>query len=239
MDTKLKLEILPQPDLMTCGPTCLHAVYRYYGDKVSLGQVIDEVRMLDDGGTMAVMLAHHALMRGYKAQIHTYNLEVFDPSWFKDSDTDIAAKLRAQEAIKKSRRLRFATEGYLDFLAHGGEVLFEDLTPKLIRKYLNLAIPILTGLSATYLYNDMRELATGEYDDLRGEASGHFVVLSGYDREAREVLVADPLYPNPAVGHRQYYPVPIERVIGAIFLGILTYDSNLLVIEPMDEKERG
>ena len=30
------LEIQAQPDDLTCGPTCLHAVYRYFGDDVSI-----------------------------------------------------------------------------------------------------------------------------------------------------------------------------------------------------------
>ncbi len=78
----LHVDILPQPDDTTCGPTCLHAAYRYYGDIISLTQVIREVRKLKGGGTLAVFLACHALKRGYQAKIYTYNLHVFDPTWF-------------------------------------------------------------------------------------------------------------------------------------------------------------
>ena len=81
MTHKIKLDILPQPDDYTCGPTCLHAVYNYYGDKISLLKVIEEVPTLYSGGTLAVMLGCHALQRGYKASIYSYNLELFDPSW--------------------------------------------------------------------------------------------------------------------------------------------------------------
>jgi len=102
----------------------------------------------------------------------------------------------------------------------------------LIRKYLNRAIPILTGLSATYLYRSPREFGPhAEYDDIRGEASGHFVVLCGYDQKPKNVLVADPLLPNPVSDSHQYV-ININRVICAILLGILTYDANLLIIEP-------
>jgi hypothetical protein len=37
---QLELEMLPQPDDTTCGPTCLHAVYRYRGHEIPLDQVI-------------------------------------------------------------------------------------------------------------------------------------------------------------------------------------------------------
>src|SRR5690606_33790014 len=84
---QLKLEVLPQPNDTTCGPTCLHAVYRYFGEDIDLGHVIDEVPPLPGGGTLAVWLANHALQRGYDATIFTYNLQLFDPSWFENPTT--------------------------------------------------------------------------------------------------------------------------------------------------------
>ena len=40
----LELTILPQPDQFTCGPTCLQAVYRYFGDSAPLPTIINEIR---------------------------------------------------------------------------------------------------------------------------------------------------------------------------------------------------
>jgi hypothetical protein len=37
---RLPVQTLPQPDETTCGPTCLHAVYRYWGDTESLDTII-------------------------------------------------------------------------------------------------------------------------------------------------------------------------------------------------------
>ena len=70
-----------------------------------------------------------------------------------------------------------------------------------------------------------------DWDDIQGEPSGHFVVVCGYDPDKGDVLIADPMNPNPAFA-KPLYTVPIERLINAILLGILTYDANLLVIEP-------
>jgi hypothetical protein len=232
METKLRVEILPQPDDFTCGPTCLHALYRYFGDEVSLAQVIGEVPVLENGGTLDVLLANHALMRGYSARIFTYNVQMFDPTWFGSIKVDLAERLTRQLEHKDSERLRIATEAYLLFLRRGGDLRFEELTTALVRKYLARNIPILTGLSATYLYGSAREFGPdGRPDDIRGKPAGHFVVLCGYDRDTREVLVADPLQKNPLSGTNQY-KVSIDRVICAILLGILTYDANLLIIEP-------
>jgi hypothetical protein len=110
-----------------------------------------------------------------------------------------------------------------------------DLTTRLIRSIIRRRMPILTGLSATYLYQDKREFGPkDDPDDVRGLPSGHFVLLTGYHREGRTVLVTDPLMPNPA-SHMQIYPVNIDRVICAILLGVLTHDANLLVIHPKNQ----
>lgn len=226
-----RLSIQAQPDETTCGPTCLHAVYRYYGQGMELQRLIDEVRVLRHGGTLAVWLACDALRRGFKATIYTYNLQLFDPTWFYPKRVNIAARLRQQQEYKSASRLRTSTKGYLEFLDLGGELKFENLSRALIRHYLNQQIPIITGLSATYLYRTPREFGPeSQFDDIRGEPSGHFVVLCGYNKRKRSVLVADPFLPNPSRSHK--YHVAIDQLIGAVLLGILTYDANLLIIRP-------
>lgn len=227
----MPLTIDPQPDLVTCGPTCLHAVYRHYGRDLGLEAIIDAITRLDHGGTLDVFLANHALELGYRATIYTYNLKVFDPTWFGREGVDLAAKLRTQAEAKPRRTLKTATRGYLEFLELGGKLRFQDLTRSLLRKLLARGNPVLTGLSSTYLYHSMREYGPNDTDDdIRGEPAGHFVVLAGYDAEKREIQVADPLFPNPHGSH--YYSVSIDRVIGAILLGVMTFDANLLVIRP-------
>lgn len=225
------LDITAQPDATTCGPTCLTAVYGYFGDPIPLEQTVAEVEYLDEGGTLDVFLACHALARGYRATIYTYNLNVFDPTWFSE-DTDLRAKLAEQARHKHSRRLQRATTGYRRYLKLGGDIRMDDLTGRLLRSYLRREIPILCGLSATWLYRDSRERRQDcEPDDVRGEPLGHFVVLCGYDRGRREVRVADPYLGNPVTGDH-YYNVGLDRLADAVLLGAVTYDANLLVIEP-------
>ena len=269
MKHKLELAILPQPNNNTCGPTCLHAVYRFFGDTIELNRLINEPYRLDPGltggfggGTYSVLLANHALRRGYSATIYTFNLRVFDPTWFSLSRDAMIDRLRLRLEETRKPRLKLVMQGFLDFLDLGGEVQFEDLTTTLIRKYLIRGVPILTGLSSTYLYRTMRErdAEPGEApthppetplakdhpehglplaaiggpmvdDDVRGDPQGHCVVLCGYDKADRSVLVADPWTPNPAFRGLQYV-VNIDRVICSILLGALTNDADLLILEP-------
>lgn len=231
---KLPFEILPQPDDETCGPTCLHAIYRYFGEDISIEQVIDEVKSVETGGTLAVHLGRHALSRGYKATIYTNNLQVFDPTWFREKNVSLVQKLLSQVKYKKTERFKNATAGYVSFLENGGKIFFEHISRKLIRRYLNQEIPILAGLSATYLYDTAREIPeTNAYHDIKGVPSGHFVVLKGYDLIRKKVMIADPYDANPLF-RKHYYSVNISRLIHAILLGIVTFDSNLLVIEPSE-----
>lgn len=232
VETRLHFDILPQPDDRSCGPTCLHAVYRYYGMNLALENVIKETSTLEHGGTLAVMLGCQALTRGFHATIYTYNLQVFDPTWFPADSRSLTKKLAAQGEWKESKRIATATEAYLEFLEQGGQLKMVDLTPSLIRKHLKRGTPILTGLSSTYLYQEAREYGRHcDSDDIRGTPAGHFVVLCGYDSTSRGVLIADPLLPNPLAASQQYV-INVDRVICAVLLGILTYDANLLIIEP-------
>lgn len=248
MKHSLDFSIHPQPTDSTCGPTCLHSVYKYWEDPIALDQTIRDIGELSIGGTLAVQLACHALRRGYEATIHSYNLQLFDPSWFLSAEIDLAAKLREQldskaaqanRGLHELERLRVSTESYLEFLSLGGQVRMPTLDEDLIVETLMRGVPILCGLSATYLYSERRERSqppdaagrTSSPDDIEGDPVGHFVVLYGYDRAKAHVLIADPLLSNP-LGLEHTYAASLTKVSAAIFLGIITYDANLLTISP-------
>lgn len=233
MKARLRLKITAQPDDTTCGPACLHAIYRYFGDDVSLKQVLREVPSLRHGGTLGVMLANHALARGYKASIYTYNLMIFDPTWF-NSDVDLQERLRLRKRATRSKKQRLAIDQYLEFTQRGGRIHLQDLRRGLLRQFLKREIPILTGLNSTYLYRTMRVRGAEMVDDdIRGEVVGHFVVLCGYNQAEHTVTVADPYSENP-YSHAHYYEAELDRVACSVLLGVMTYDANLLIIEPKE-----
>ena len=234
---RLPVKMLPQPDETTCGPTCLHAVYRYWGEDAHLPEVIARTRKMELGGTFAIFLACDALRHGYQATIYTYNLTVFDPTWFMPG-VDIAERLQRQREVKKDARLQQVTEGYLEFLGLGGKLRLTDLTRPLIRGLLRRNLPIITGLSSTYLYRAAREYGPDDLpDDVRGLPAGHFVVIAGYDRHKRTVLVVDPYTRHPYGPSHEYW-INIDRLIGAVLLGIVTHDANLLAVYPPGSRQR-
>ena len=227
------LRIQAQPDDDSCGPTALQAVYDHFGDRIPVEQLLREVHQLENGGTLAVLLALHALQRGYHARIHSYNLRVFDPNWVGLPPEQLRRKLLAQTRSKEGKKLHAACLAYARYIKQGGELRFDDPTPALLQHYFDHGLPILTGLSATYLYRSKREYTTAAgtsvFDDLRGRPMGHFVVLHGM--RGKQVHVADPYSGNPFSQDR-HYEVHVGRLINSIMLGIVTYDANLLIISP-------
>jgi hypothetical protein len=232
MEIELPVSIRRQPNYTTCGPTSLHAVYEYYGDGITLPQVIEEVTQFPTGGTIGVHLSLHALRRGYEVDTWVFNVGHFDPTWF-DGKTDLLAKIRARMAAKQrlgDPNVQQALEAAEEYLDRGGRVHWHDLTPRLVSGILGRGIPIIAGVNATYLWQCARE-KDDQPDDVAGDAMGHFLVLAGYHSKERSVSIADPLQDNPLHGSR-YYRVSAPRLAGAVFLGAATNDANFIAIKP-------
>jgi hypothetical protein len=235
----LKLTIAAQPDGVSCGPSSLHALYHYFGDTITLAQTIGEVSYLETGGTLGVLLGCHALERGYRATLHSVNIQVLDPTWVSGSRENLAAKLRLQEQRNNDPKIKMTSAAYGRFLEGGGELIFGEVSFGTLSSYFDAKLPVLSGLSATYLYKNMRDY-TGEkqqviYDEWRGAPSGHFVVLRGCNKKKREVHVADPYTPQPLSVDR-YYSLSFSHWLHAHLLGIITYDAELLVIQKRDTR---
>ena len=235
---ELRVQRFIQPDDVTCGPTCLRKVYSFYGHDVELDDLIASLERNEDGGTLAVFLGISALRRGFSARIYSYDLRIFDPTWFHLPPAELREKIHSRfPYLTDAQRLR-AAGAYIRFLEMGGELSFAELTPALMKSIIDREHPILAGLSATYLYRHSRErwddrLERLVDDDVRGEPTGHFVVISGYEQWGRRLTLLDPFEHPSMDGGRQ--TVDATRLINAILLGDVTYDAVLLEVWPARE----
>jgi hypothetical protein len=207
----------------------LYAVYRHLGEDLSHEQVIRETATLPEGGTLAVHLGIHALERGLRARLYSFNLQLLDPTWFETPRGGLAERLAEQASVRKDVKLRHASHAYSRFLELGGDVEMTEIGHDMLRRCVDRGVAPLVGVSATYLYRSARELPDGSSDAIAGEPQGHFVVLAGY--RADEVLVRDPWHPESPDGSGQSYWVSMQRLVHAVLLGVLTYDGNWLVLE--------
>jgi hypothetical protein len=217
-----------QPDDVTCGPTCLAKVYAFYGCPRDLDTIVRETPRNPDGGTLAVSLGLSALRNGFRPTVYPFGTRVFDPTWRELKRRALMAKLERRLAATDSVRQVRTVEAYLTFLGEGGHIRFREPTTRLLVRILRGRDPILTGLSATFLYRTARE-RDDRYDDVRGDSVGHFVVVSGYYPKTRRFAVTDP-FRNVPMSRTGRYLVPGERLLAAILLGDATYDAVLLVL---------
>ncbi|HUE95959.1 MAG TPA: hypothetical protein VMN39_04840, partial [Longimicrobiaceae bacterium] len=229
---ELRVEGFTQPDDTTCGPTCLRNVYHYFGLDLPLDDVLGGIDRNEDGGTLAVFLGLAALRRGFQARIYSYDLRIFDPTWHELRPAALTEKLRLRVPHLGSPKARRSAKAYLKFLELGGAIAFEELTPRLLKRILNRNHPILAGLSATHLYGFSRERhdpATHRLvdDDIAGDPTGHFVVITGYEQWGRRFVVLDPSAHVPVTQDGRLI-VDAQRLINSILLGDLTYDAVLL-----------
>jgi hypothetical protein len=235
----LNVERLLQPDEVTCGPTCLRKVYSFYGLSDTQEQIVEALERNEDGGTLAVYLGIVALQRGLRARIYSYDLRIFDPTWYALDAESLKTKILARFPYLKDEKRQRAASSYVSFLEMGGELAFDELRHTLLRQIIDRGHPVLAGLSATHLYRYARERWDPEQrkhvdDDVAGEPTGHFVVISGYDTWGRRMTVVDPFEHAP-VNQAGLIQVDSDRLINAIMLGDVTYDAVLLEVWPNDQ----
>jgi hypothetical protein len=235
---ELAVQRFVQPDDTSCGPTCLRKVYDFYGLSVDGEAITAALERNEDGGTLAVFLGIAALKQGFRARIYSYDLRIFDPTWAElPAETLTERIFRRFPALADPKRLQ-AAGAYIRFLEMGGEICFDELTHRLLKRIIDRGHPVLAGLSATYLYRMARErwdAAEGELvaDDVRGEPIGHFVVITGYDKWGRLLTVLDPHRDAP-VPENGRIVVEADRLTNAILLGDMTYDAVLLEVWPAE-----
>ena len=226
----LNVPRLQQPDDVTCGPTCLAQVYEFYGHQSSLPAIIADTPTQADGGTIGVYLGLSALREGFSARVYSYNLRVFDPTWFDLDVASLVDRLRRRRQAVSGEKLMWAITGYMKFLELGGELRFSELSERTLAAILAQGHPVVTGLNASYLWRTPRE-RHGEYDDIGGDPAGHFVVVSGHYPRSRRFVVRDPS-PHVPFSRTGRYSVNADRLISAILLGDISYDAVLLELMP-------
>ncbi len=227
---ELAVQRMIQPDLVSCGPTCLYQVARYHGDSRSLSEFLRKVKRNPDGGTLAVYIGNAAIELGYRATLYPFGVRVFDPTWWELPK----AQLRERLARRMLLRPHAEHDMYLawqEFLDRGGKISFHELTPELLVRSIDAGHPLIGGMSATWFYREPREMPEdGREDDVAGEPSGHFVVIAGYSGGGLHFHVRDP-HPEVADGGGRH-PVAAARLTTAILLGDTTHDAVLLEVAP-------
>ena len=90
MAFRLAVDILPQPDETTCGPTCLHAIYRYWQEDEPLSEVIARTGKSSRAARWPYSWRATPCARATAPRSIPITSTVFDPTWFTDPTVEIA-----------------------------------------------------------------------------------------------------------------------------------------------------
>jgi len=216
---KLRIPYFKQRKI-TCGPSSLQQVLTYYGKKITLDEILKEVKMFKYG-TWTSYLGIYAIKHGFNAKRIYYDVNYIDPSWFKLSRDRLIRKLQVALKKEKSKIRKDGIISLLDYLKTNGKIIFQIPSKKLLIDYLRRKIPIIMCLSSTILYKrrrfDLKKDKRSEY----GKPVGHFVVIGGYKNG--NFIINDP--------HARYggvYEVSEDKLIFAW----LFWGGDSLIIEP-------
>jgi hypothetical protein len=209
---------------MTCGPSCLQQVLAYYGIKITLDEILKEVKMFKYG-TWINYLGIYAAEHKFKVKLICNNVHYIDPSWFKLPRIKLIKKI--QTALKKERN-KMRKDGFfslLDYLKTNAEIIFQIPSKKILINCLKKNVPIIICLSSTVLRGrkrfDFKKNKHSEY----GEPTGHFVVISGYKNN--NFIITD-----PSVKYGGVHEVPENKLIFSWF----SLSGDALIIEPKTKK---
>jgi hypothetical protein len=174
----------------SCIPACLQEVFGYYGESITQ----EEIMKTSENPKMGMSLIEvgiFSLKHNYKPLIITNNVNIFDPTWFKLDSTKLKLNLKKRAKFVDDLN-QFMIDKYIKFLNLGGEINFETISPALFEKYLSMEIPIIMELASTFLYKLAKSSHPGGFDDaIRGQIEGHGVVIAGFDKKDK-FLIIDP-----------------------------------------------
>jgi len=220
---------------MQCGPSCLQAVLKFYEEEISIKKLIEETKSRYKWHDWDYLLGLAALKKGLKVVVHTRSTSVFDPSWWKLSNTQLISKLKKElDYAKKNKKKRRASWSYttlayeakeiktaINFLKSGGAIDFNIASAQLIQKYIHDNTPVMCAFNQQILHKAAR-IHKQKVDDIKGAITGHMIVVIGYNKS--KFKVADPgLWYNRS----HYYWVSQQDLIDAI----VRYDGNLIAIK--------
>ncbi len=178
---------------------------------------------MNEYGTWSPYIGIYAMKLGYNVEIFTYDVSLFDPTWFNLSNKSLIKKLKIAIKKIKDKDKKFGVRGYIDFLREGGKLTFKIPTKKILIKFLKKKIPPMAFVNSTAYYKRKRkDFKAGKRSEF-GEVGGHCIVISGYKNG--KFIVTDPNYFKGGI-----YEVPEDKLI----FTWSNWGGELVVVKPSD-----
>ena len=227
-----------------CLSACLKSVFDYYQVDNSEEEIIDKISRdsfkLYDWEFKAGELA---IKKGLKAEIYGNVTQLFDPSWYNISSSDLIKKMEKVLEFAKYRNANFEkdsdlknficpnkevaerlvrdTEAVLEFLIAGGVINFNPISKELIEKIIESNVPVIASHNPTLLHR-MNRSYNFQFNDIKGYSWGHVIIISGFTNE--KFILNDP----DGMFYKKNLIYEVDKNL--MLESILRYNGQLLII---------
>jgi len=216
----------------TCGPLCLLNIYNHLGVETTLEKILKDLKINDSKATYITQLSGHVQKMGLKAVLLMSNPFIISPEWKDLPRKNIIEKLGKWLVYSKSLKSKSDTqvrslknaEYLVSYLKNGGDLRIVDLTTKLMDDFLDRRYILLSCLEQSWLWEKRKIKNKAEFDDIKGQARGHFVVV--YGQSGSDYKVSDP-YPTGLPGKEGLYEINKDKFL----VSSLFWNSSILAIK--------
>ncbi|MBD3362355.1 hypothetical protein GF362_01395 [Candidatus Dojkabacteria bacterium] len=220
--------IKQKADSSACGPSCLQAIYKYYGKDLKLKMILEDLHIDKDTSTYVSQLARHLNTNHLSTTLISSNPFVVSPDW-KAKPKKVVIKELKEWILHhfnkgKVENIWIKEALYLLFyLQEGGNLKISNITTDLIDKYLEDQNLILCCLAENWIWGKRKISKVVEYDNIKGHVNGHFVIV--YDKNKGDYQISDP-YPTSIENKEGLYAINKEELLTAT----LTWSHEILIV---------
>ncbi|MBP9758669.1 hypothetical protein KBD45_03165 [Candidatus Dojkabacteria bacterium] len=186
-----------------CGPMCLKNTYDYLGIQKTLKQIFKEMDVDEDTSTYLSQLARNLNANNVATTIVSSLSKVINYAWRNNTKEEIISKLK--RCVLRSKRPNMISEWdkellhTLFYLQEGGNIKIENITKEIINSYLKKGKIIITCVETSWFWGNRKILGKTTFDDVLGDQSGHFVIITGIKNDKYIINYPYPLKEKNAV----------------------------------------
>lgn len=197
-----------------CGPVCLLNMYTYLqmpSLPSTLDAILEELNIAGvDVSTYLPQLARNCHAHALETIIVSSNTHTVSPTWREKSKEEIVPTLKSWVTHNAGDPWLKPALFLLFYLQEGGNIKILDLSTHVLDDYLDQGYILLHCVEESWLWEKRKIVNISEYDDVKGHARGHFVVV--YGKEGDQYLVSDP-YPTKIEGRDGLYKVDKQKLL--------------------------
>lgn len=223
MKVYYEIQLLTQTESSNCMPTAVSQLLSYYKIQISPAEIQSKISVKYDRygrpiGTWGQEIATMMCELGLKITIHTFDIEIIDPSWKKLTKEKLLATMQefkehGKKTFRGTKLTDITIDSYMEFLQADGILDISICTAKLLKKLLRHG-PILALVNFNYLHRTARaryDKTIKNYvdDTIKGKTINHAIVITGFENDT--FFVNDP---DPNFGGKKTFER--DHLIGAI-----------------------